>query len=70
MGNTEDETHTVDLESGFPLNPESEIVWEAQVTGIYFVKVRTTACDEDLDDHCLVSPDGVGRNTGYSIILQ
>ena len=70
MGNTEGETHTVDLESGFPLNPDSEIVWEAQVTGTYFVKVRTTTCDEDLDDHCLGSPDGVGQNTEYSIILQ
>ena len=70
MGNTEDETHTVDLESGFPPNAASEIVWETQVTGTYFVKVRTTTCDEDLDDYCLGSPDGVGLNTGYSIILQ
>jgi len=78
MGNTEDETHTVDLESGFPSNPASEIVWETQVTGTYFIKVRTTACDEDLNPYCapdppalpLGSPDGVGLDTGYSIILQ
>jgi len=70
MGNTEDETSTVDLEENFPPDPTSEIVWEAQVTGTYFIKVRTTACDEDLDDHCGSSPDGVGLDTGYSISLQ
>ena len=70
MGNTEDETHTVDLESGFPSNPASEIVWETQVTDTYFIKVRTTACDEDKDSHCSVSPVGVGLDTGYSITLQ
>jgi hypothetical protein len=83
MGNTEDETRTVDLDENFPPNPASEIVWEAQATGTYYIKVRTTACDEDLDDHCETlpspdsfapegfgSPDGVGRDTGYSITLQ
>jgi hypothetical protein len=70
MGNTETLTHTVDLESGFPPDPASEIVWEAQVTGTYFIKVRTTACDEDQDPHCAGSPDGVGLETEYSIILQ
>ncbi len=77
MGNTEAETHTVDLESDFPPNPASEIVWETQVTGTYFIKVRTTACDEDLDPHCapvlflpLGSPDGVGLDTEYNITLQ
>ena len=72
---------TVDLEAGFPLRPASEIVWEAQVAGTYFIKVRTTACDEDLDPHCETinptlapetfgSPDGVGLDTEYSITLQ
>ena len=61
---------TVDLESGTPQDPASEIVWEAQVTGTYFIKVRTTACDEDRDNHCSSSPDGVGLNTGYSVTLQ
>ena len=79
MGNMEDETQTVDLESDFPPNPASEIVWETQVTGTYFIKVRTTACDEDVNPHCapnidlglpLGSPDGVGLETGYSITLQ
>jgi len=81
LGNTEDETRTVDLESGFPPNPASEIVWEAQVTGTYFIKVRTTTCDEDKDPFCETkdpslspegfgSPDGVGLDTGYSITLQ
>ena len=81
MGNTEDETRTVDLEENFPPDPTSEIVWEAQASGTYFIKVRTTACDEDLDDHCETlldtlapegfgSPDGVGLDTGYSITLQ
>jgi PKD repeat protein len=81
MGNTEDETRTVDLDENFPPNPASEIVWEAQATGTYYIKVRTTACDEDLDDHCETlsgsfapegfgSPDGVGLDTGYSISLQ
>jgi len=83
MGNTEDETRTVDLEENFPPDPTSEIVWEAQASGTYFIKVRTTACDEDLDDHCETlppprslapegfgSPDGVGLDTGYSISLQ
>jgi len=77
MGNTPDETRTVDLDADFPPNPESEIVWEAQATGTYFIKVRTTACDEDLDPHCapvlflpLGSPDGVGLDTEYNITLQ
>ncbi len=77
MGNTEPETRTVDLESGFPPQPASEIVWETQVTGTYFIKVRTTACDEDQNPHCrpapglpVGSPDGVGLDTGYSITLQ
>ena len=81
MGNTEDDTRTVDLDSGFPRDPASEIVWEAQVTGTYFIKVRTTSCDEDKDKFCetekfdytpdgLGSPDGVGLFTGYSITLQ
>jgi len=75
MGNTAFDTlcgtlFTVDLECGTPPRPESEIVWEAQATGTYFIKVRTTACDEDLDPHCRVSPDGVGLATGYSITLQ
>jgi len=78
MGNNADETRTVDLDEDFPPFPESEIVWEAQVTGTYFIKVRTTACDEDLNPFCvpdppelpLGSPDGVGLFTGYSITLQ
>ncbi len=73
-----DNSQTVDLESGFPLQPASEIVWETQVTGTYFIKVRTTACDEDQNPHCrpdppslpVGSPDGVGLDTGYSISLQ
>jgi len=63
-------TKTLDLLSGFPLIPASEIVWETQVTGTYFIKVRTTACDEDLDKHCASSPDGVGLATEYNITLQ
>ena len=79
IGNDAELTRTVDLDKDFPPNPKSEIVWEAQVTGTYFIKVRTTACDEDLDPHCapnlslnlpLGSPDGVGLDTGYSITLQ
>jgi PKD repeat protein len=70
IGNTPDETKTVDLESGFPPFPRSEIVWEAPATGTYFVKVRTTACDEDKDNFCIGSPDGVGLRTEYSITLQ
>jgi len=70
LGNTAEEKHTVDLESGWPPDPRSEIVWEAEATGTYFIKVRTTACDEDQDDHCAESPDGVGNDTGYTIILQ
>jgi hypothetical protein len=83
MGNMEDETRTVDLDLNFPPFPASEIVWEAQATGTYFIKVRTTACDEDLDNFCDGevyvdpeevdfgnSPDGVGLDTGYSISLQ
>lgn len=61
---------TVDLLSGFPPDPSSEIVWEAQVSGRYFVKVRTTACDEDINPYCSASPDGVGLDTGYSITLD
>ena len=70
IGNTGDETRTVDLDEGFPEDPRSEIVWEAPATGTYFIKVRTTACDEDLDAHCSRSPDGVGLDTEYSISLQ
>ena len=70
MGNDADTTHTVDLDEGFPPNPASEIVWEAEATGTYFIKVRTTACDEDKDLHCSSSPDGVGLDTGYSITVQ
>jgi hypothetical protein len=79
IGNDAEETRTVDLDKDFPPIPASEIVWETQLTGTYFIKVRTTACDEDLDPHCapnvllslpLGSPDGVGLETGYSITLQ
>ena len=79
LGNTDTEKHTVDLELDFPPIPKSEIVWEAEFTGTYFIKVRTTACDEDLDDYCDgpldigtlgESPDGVGLLTGYTITLQ
>ncbi len=72
---------TVDLGCGWPAVPRSEIVWETQATGTYFIKVRTTACDEDRDRFCetapseygpegIGSPDGVGLDTGYSISLQ
>lgn len=73
---------TVDLECGWPAIPRSEIVWEAQETGTYFIKVRTTSCDEDLDDFCesepsifspvggVGSPDGPGLDTEYTITLQ
>jgi hypothetical protein len=75
------DNETVDLESGWPRFPRSEIVWEALVTGTYFVKVRTTTCDEDKDKFCetnfyqfspegIGSPDGVGLDTGYSITLE
>ena len=74
-------TNTVDLEKNFPPDPTSEIVWEAQATGTYFIKVRVTTCDEDKDPFCetltpslspegIGSPDGVGLDTGYSITLQ
>ncbi len=43
---------SVDLQFDFPPNPQSEIVWEAEFTGTYFIKVRTTVCDEDLDTYC------------------
>jgi len=65
-----DNEFTVDLECGTPINATSEIVWETQATGTYFIKVRTTACDEDKDLHCSGSPDGVGSDTGYSVTLQ
>ena len=72
---------TVDLESDWPGDPSSEIVWEAQFTGTYFIKVRTTTCDEDKDASCesissanspegVGSPDGVGLDTEYSITVQ
>ena len=72
---------TVDLECGWPAIPRSEIVWETQATGTYFIKVRTTTCDEDKDKFCETltfafspegfgSPDGVGLDTEYSVTLQ
>jgi hypothetical protein len=72
---------TVDLACNWPLIPRSEIVWETQATGTYFIKVRTTTCDEDKDSFCetldpshgpegIGSPDGVGLDTEYSITLQ
>ena len=71
---------TVDLGCDWPVIPRSEIVWETQVTGTYFIKVRTTTCDEDFDSFCETrpsrgpegfgSPDGVGLDTAYSITLQ
>ena len=80
------ENNTVDLACGWPIRPRSEIVWEAQESGTYFVKVRTTSCDEDLDDFCETtppvigpnadfitpfgSPDGPGLHTEYIITLQ
>jgi hypothetical protein len=77
IGNIPDETASVDLESGFPPDPRSEIVWEAPATGTFFIKVRTTACDEDKDNFCdgeepefPNSPDGVGLRTGYTISLN
>jgi hypothetical protein len=71
----------VDLGCGWPEIPRSELVWEAQASGMYFIKVRTTHCDEDLDDFCeaipntagpegLGSPDGTGLDTEYSVTLQ
>ncbi len=62
--------YSVDLVCGTHPNPESEIVWEAQETGTYFIKVRVTTCDEDKDLHCSFSPDGVGLDTGYDVTLQ
>ena len=76
--------HTVDLESGWPVcDPDSEIVWEAEFSGTYFIKVRTTTCDEDepFDPHCNgvspedliisnTSPDGVGLNTDYTVTFE
>lgn len=61
--------------------PRSEIVWESQATGTYFVKVRVTSCDEDKDAFCeslrpsnlvngVGSPDGAGLDTEYTITLQ
>lgn len=87
---------TVDLLKGWPYslepcdpdiertcnNPDSEIVWEAEYTGTYYVKVRTATCDEDLDTYCNninlpvsdfeynTSPDGVGLNTEYTVTLE
>ncbi len=61
---------TVDLSLGWPIDPSSEIVWEAEFDGYYFIKVRTTHCDEDLDPHCSGSPDGVGLNTEYTVTLD
>ena len=76
---------TVDLQLDWPPNPDSEIVWEAEFDGTYFIKARVTACDEDLDTYCdggtytdedgnvIVvgdSPDGVGLDTEYTITLQ
>ena len=59
---------TVDLNIG--RGGPSEIVWEAMASGVYYVRVRTTTCDEDLDHHCQRSTNGVGLNTGYTISLQ
>jgi PKD repeat protein len=61
---------TVDLGDGWPVKANSEIVWEAEFSGTYFIKVRSTTCDEDIDPHCLISPDGVGLNTEYTITLE
>jgi hypothetical protein len=74
---------TVDLANRGAAVPSSEIVWEAEVTGTYFIKVRTATCDEDLAPHCLIDPDfddpffgkanppdGVGLFSEYSITLQ
>ena len=73
---------TVDLECGWPEFPRSEIVWEAEASGTFFIKVRTTSCDEDKDQWCetldpspfspegIGSPDGVGLDTQYSILLE
>jgi hypothetical protein len=73
-----DNSETVDLSKvENPYDRRSEIVWEAQTTGTYFIKVRTTACDEDEDNYCdgppdagYNSPDGVGLYTDYTISLQ
>ncbi|NRB38764.1 MAG: hypothetical protein HRU20_09905 [Pseudomonadales bacterium] len=61
---------TVDLDKGTPVNANSEIVWQAASTATYFIKVRTTTCDEDLDAHCSQSPDGVGLATEYTISFE
>jgi hypothetical protein len=73
---------TVDLANRGAAVPSSEIVWEAEVTGTYFIKVRTATCDEDLARHCLPvnpplpdppgsnPPDGVGLFSEYNITLQ
>ena len=62
---------TVDLKSGWPTcDANAEIVWEAEFEGNYFIKVRTTSCDEDNDPHCLGSPDGVGLYTDYTISFE
>jgi hypothetical protein len=59
-----------DLYKGWPVITESEIVWESEFSVYYFIKVRTTTCDEDLDSHCYGSPDGVGLSTDYTITLE
>ncbi|HEY5624531.1 MAG TPA: PKD domain-containing protein [Gammaproteobacteria bacterium] len=66
------EIYTYDLECGptlFEALP-SEIVWEAQVSGTYYIKARATTCDEDKDLHCAESPDGPGITTEYNITLE
>ena len=83
IGDEPSDIATVDLLEGWPVRtPDSEIVWEAEFTGTYYIKVRTTTCDEDLDEHCNdvdvppedprynTSPDGVGLNTEYTISLE
>lgn len=77
-GGTFLEDETYDLSIGWPTIPKSEIVWEAEFSGTYFVKIRTTTCDQNQDYYCdgdpsqgiEDSPDGVGLNTEYTISLQ
>ena len=58
---------TVDLESGWPAIPESQIVWEAEFSGTYFIKVRVTTCDEDNDLYCLRFRISAGGRCQYRI---
>lgn len=75
-GPTTDLTQDEGLYTEAPPLPAG-IVWRALASGTYYVRVRTSTCDEDIMPYCEPTPsqpidpaDGVGADTSYTIQVR